>query len=269
MVEQSAVNRLVVGSSPSWGGLLLIILKLMSIFSIELYLYTLQQELNNFLIEQINTINPLSFLTILIGGVLTSFNPCMVSSIPMAIGYINKQSYKILYSLYFILGILSSLITVSLVTLFAKTSYKFLSDQLPIIGAILIIFVGLNVLNIIEFKFPYINQNNRRDESFISILKIYSIGLSLGVNLSPCATPILMTVITWISLTKHIVIGFILLSIYCLGYMLPIVISISSVNHFRKIKSISIYSDLIISVAGCIIISMGTFSLCHEFFLLV
>nr|YP_010988179.1 Thiol:disulfide interchange protein [Rhodochorton tenue]WOK79397.1 Thiol:disulfide interchange protein [Rhodochorton tenue] len=236
----------------------------MNIHQLELSLYSLQQYLNNFLLEQLNSITILSFCTVLTGGILTSFNPCMLSSIPIAIASINTESQKNLYTFFFILGILSSFIIVSFITLLVKTSYGSFVSQIPILAPIILVLVGLSVLNIINLSLPSFHNDKPYRKLMLSVIEIYTVGFSVGINLSPCATPILMTVITWISSTHRIFIGCIFLCIYIIGYILPLIISISSINYFKQIKSISTHLYLIVPFFGYIIISMGSFALCHE-----
>ena len=263
MVEQSAVNRLVVGSNPSWGGFLVNILYTMNISTIELYLYNLQQITNNFLIDQLNNVTFISFFTILIGGILTSFNPCMLSSIPIAIAYINKKSQRNLYSFVFLVGILSSIILISFLTFLAQTSFSLFLAPIPILKPLITILIGLSLLNLLNFSFPSFVKETQRNKSILSVFEMYIGGLSIGLNLSPCSTPILMTVIAWISSANQLLVGVILLSIYTVGYILPIIVSIISLNHFKRIRILSLSLSSIIPVAGCLITSIGSFSFCY------
>ena len=263
MVEQSAVNRLVVGSNPSWGGLSLNILYIMNISELELYFYSLQQIANNFLIEELNNITFVSFFVILLGGILTSFNPCMLSSIPIAIAYINKNSQRNLYSGVFLLGILSSLLCISFLTLLAQTSFSFVLSSIPFLKPLITICIGLSLLNLLNFSLPSFVRETSRSKSMLSFLETYIVGVSIGLSLSPCSTPILMTVIAWISSTDQTLVGIGFLSIYTFGYILPIVVSIISINQFKRIRMLSISFSLIIPFAGCLITSMGSFSFCY------
>ena len=263
MVEQSAVNRLVVGSNPSWGGSLLNILYIMNISEFELYFYGLQQIINNFLVEELNNITFVSFLAILLGGILTSFNPCMLSSIPMAIAYINKESQRNLYSVIFLLGILSSLLFISFLTLLAQNSLSFLLSPIPLLKPLITICIGLSLLNLLSFSLPSFIRETPQNKSMLSILEIYIGGVSIGLSLSPCSTPILMTVIAWISSTNQTLVGISLLSIYTFGYILPIIVSIISINQFKRISMLSVSFSSIIPFAGCFITSIGSFSFCY------
>jgi len=234
----------------------------MNISTLELYFYGFQQIINNFLIEQLNNITFLSFFTILFGGILTSFNPCMLSSIPIAVAYINKQSQRNLYSAVFLLGILSSLVFISFLTLLAQTSFSLLLAPIPILRPLITIFIGLSLLNLFNISLPSFIKETSENKSILSVVEIYIGGVSVGLNLSPCSTPILMTVITWISSTNQVLVGVILLAIYTAGYILPIIVSIISINHFKRIRILSLSLSSIIPFVGCLITSMGSFSFC-------
>ena len=235
----------------------------MNISELELYFYGLQQIINNFLIEELNHITFLSFFAILLGGILTSFNPCMLSSIPIAIAYINKKSQRNLYSVVFILGILSSLLFISFLTLLAQTSFSFLLSPVPLLKPLITICIGLSLLNLLNFSFPSFIRETSRNKSMLSVLETYIGGVSIGLSLSTCSTPILMTVISWIISTNQTLVGISLLAIYTFGYILPIIVSIISINQFKRIRMLSVSFSSIIPIAGCLITSLGSFSFCY------
>ncbi len=235
----------------------------MNIQQCELYFYTLQQNTNNFLFEQLNHITLLSFLTIFFGGILTSFNPCMISSIPLAIVAINKKSQLNLLSIFFILGLLTSLLIISCLAMIARTTYSFLQYSFPFFQPLLIIAIGFSILNLININLPFYPQNRRLNQSILSLIEIYIIGISIGINISPCATPILMTVFIWITTTNNIGTGILFLLIYTSGYLIPIIVSIISIHQFIELKSVNLFFSFIIPFSGCIIISLGSFSLFH------
>lgn len=232
----------------------------MDIVTIELYFYNLQQIINNFLIEKLNNITFISFFTILFGGVLTSFNPCMLSSIPIAVAYINKQSQQNLYSAVFLLGISSSLVFISFLTLLAQTSFSLLLPTIPILKPLITICIGFSFLNIVSFSLPFFVKETPINKSLLSVLEIYIGGVSIGLNLSSCSTPILMTVITWITSTNQVLVGVILIFIYTTGYVLPIIVSIISMNQFKHIRILSLSLYSVMPLAGCLITSLGSFS---------
>lgn len=231
-----------------------------------LYIYLRQQELNQFLTNNISHVTWLSCSTILLGGLLSSISPCMLSALPISIGYINKKKNQKVHGLIFILGILTSITSIGLSTLIIKNSFTLLSEIEHIINPIIILILGLSLLNIIELQI-YMPKNIYKANSITnSLIATYFLGISTGLNISPCTTPILMTLIAWISSTKQIFTGIIFLCFYSMGYLIPIIISLISFNKMNKVKLINPIWQNIIPLSGSMIVASGTFSLLHGLF---
>lgn len=153
-------------------------------------------------------------------GVLTSFSPCSLSSIPLIIGYITNikdinTKKSLLYSIIFVtgaavtfiaLGLLFSLIGLA-VTLPVKTMYV-------IIGILMIViaFQIFEFINIIPL-FNLINKNNKRGR-----IGAFITGILSGFISSPCSTPVLIAILLLIMKEKNIIYGIILMAAYSLGH---------------------------------------------------
>lgn len=151
-------------------------------------------------------------LLVFSAGVLTSFSPCSLSSIPLIIGYITNikdinTKKSLLYSIIFVtgaavtfiaLGLLFSLIGLA-VTLPVKTMYV-------IIGILMIViaFQIFEFINIIP-SFNLINKNNKRGK-----IGAFITGILSGFISSPCSTPVLIAILLLIMKEKNIIYGIIL-----------------------------------------------------------
>lgn len=230
-----------------------------------LYIYLKQQELNYFFNDNIYTTTWLSCSTILLGGILSSLSPCMISVLPLSIGYINSKKHPAIHSLIFIIGILTSITALGLCTIILKNSYAIFSNIGYILSPILMLILGLSLLNIVEIKL-YVPSNISNNKNKINHwFSSYLIGISIGFNVSPCTTPILMTLITWISSTQQILTGIIFLLFYSIGYLAPIIISLISFNQIKQMNFINPLWNNVIPISGSMIIAGGTFSLLHQF----
>ena len=264
MVEQSAVNRLVVGSNPSWGAILYIQnIQLMN--NVSLFLYLKQQNINQFLTNNISHITWISCTTILLGGLLSSISPCMVSALPISIGYINSKKNQVVHGIIFICGILSSITLIGLSTFLLNNSYGLISNIENIINPIFLLIIGLSLLNIVELKLYLPNNIYTTDNTVNHFITTYILGISTGLNVSPCTTPILMTLVAWISSTKQIFTGFIFLIFYSIGYLIPIIVSMLSFNQIKKFNLMYPIWNNVIPLCGSLVVAAGTFSLLHQF----
>ena len=115
-------------------------------------------------------------------------SPCHLSSIPLIIGFINKQGrvsvkYAFFLSLVFAIGIL---ITVAVIGLITASLGRLLGD-LGQIGnyliAIIFFVVGLYLLNIIKIDWGSFNSSSVKQKGWLAALIL---GLLLGIGLGPC-----------------------------------------------------------------------------------
>ena len=151
-------------------------------------------------------------------------------------------------------------------TLILKQSYLIFSNFSRIINPIIILIIGLSLLNIIEVSIYTPSQIKMQNFMINSLAKTYVVGLSIGFNISPCTTPILMTLIAWISTTQQILTGFFFLSIYSIGYITPIIIILISFNNIKNINLINPIWYNIVPLSGSVVVATGTFSLLRQLF---
>jgi len=162
--------------------------------------------------------SPLDFVFAFFGGLLASFTPCVYPLIPISTGYIvgNAQNSKIkgfLLSLFYVTGIAitySSLGILAVLTgrIFGEFS---VNPLVNLISGILILIFGLSMFDLFHFNFT-LNLKapiHRKRSYFLALF----LGLVSGLMISPCLTPILGAILTYLSTTKNILYGgFLLLS---------------------------------------------------------
>jgi cytochrome c-type biogenesis protein len=237
-----------------------------SLLQTELSLYKVQEFLRNVLIYKTYDVTFTSFIVVFIGGFFTSFNPCMLSSLPLTIASLNKQVSVRWNKYLFLMGIITSLALIGVLASIARQTYWKLLSQIPMLVPVLTILVGLNLLNLFHFKLPVLSMIIPEEVQMISFLETYLYGLSVGFVISPCSTPILMTLIMWIATTQNIVIGLSFILLYAVGYLSPIIVCIISLDSFRRAKYFNgIWNELILA-GGFIMLSSGSFLLLHQFF---
>lgn len=162
--------------------------------------------------------SPLDFIFAFFGGILASLTPCVYPIIPISAGYIvgnaqNSRSKGFLLSLFYVTGIAitySSLGILAVLTgrIFGEFS---LNPIINLASGILILFFGLSMFDLFHFNFT-LNLKlplHRKRNYFLALL----LGLVSGLMISPCLTPILGAILSYLSTTKNIFYGgFLLLS---------------------------------------------------------
>ena len=162
--------------------------------------------------------SPLDFILAFFGGLLASFTPCVYPLIPISTGYIigNAQNSKIkgfLLSLFYVTGIA---ITYSSLGILAVLSGRIFGEfsvnpVVNLVSGILILIFGISMFDLFHFNFTLdLRAPVHRKRSYFLALFL---GLVSGLMISPCLTPILGAILTYLSTTKNVLYGgFLLLS---------------------------------------------------------
>nr|YP_010728859.1 cytochrome c biogenesis protein transmembrane region [Lithothamnion corallioides]WEA76963.1 cytochrome c biogenesis protein transmembrane region [Lithothamnion corallioides] len=233
----------------------------------ELSLYAFQQFISRSLYINFYLKQPLFFLLLFLSGVFTVFNPCMFSMLPISLSYITSSDNKSINQFSFFLGLSSS--SILFLVFFSILNYKYhsLFIVLPLISACIAVILGLYLLNILQVR-PDINL------PFISAMsnvyvRNYIWGFLLGINTSPCSTPILLTLLLVLSSSNDYLLIFFYMVIYLLGYMFPLLLFILLILQFRFVnnKLFSFTSSIFTSLIGCTVLSFGILRLLEKIFL--
>lgn len=230
-----------------------------------MYFYYIEQNLYKLTAYQSNNTILFMFIIIFLSGMMTSLNPCLLSLLPIITSYINT-SYQHFYKKHlFIFGLISSfLITITLTTVF-NIYFKYSTISIPIISSLYMIFLGLNVLNIIELRFLK-NSNNNAFSTTNNAIMDYAVGLLVGLHSSSCSTPILATIIFWVSQSKLTLISLLYILCYSLGYSLPIIILVTTTINFTKFLKVEKMWIHMILFSGSVVLGLGNLSLLSNIF---
>nr|YP_010925893.1 cytochrome c biogenesis protein transmembrane region [Neoporphyra seriata]WKD84125.1 cytochrome c biogenesis protein transmembrane region [Neoporphyra seriata] len=236
---------------------------------LDLFIYNSQHLINTITLYQLNHLNATSFSFIFLSGLFTSLSPCVISILPVCILYISGENQKltsinkIKNLLIFCLGTISSFITLGVVATLLTKTYSQFFNGLPIISAIIIIYMGFNSLNIVPLESPKFDGLANNSNYYV---KMYLGGVGVGTAISSCSTPIFITLLVWINSLQKIFIGLIFILIYSLGYIFPIIIGSIFSSNFLKLKHFSVWNNLWAPFSGTILLSTGTFSLFSSLF---
>ena len=273
MVERSAVNRLVVGSNPSWGDIVKITYNyeytLMSFFIhtynyITIIFYLLQKQIYLSLLLESNHFNILKVMSLILIGIFTSITPCFLSVAPTLISYTNFLSISFFRKKIFYLGVLSSFIIIIATFYYGSYQLRYIFTSLPIFIAIFFIILGLNLLEIFNFsidinilQFYQLNQLN-------VLIQSYLLGCLIGFSALPCNASLILTTVLWLSKTDNTIQACINLIIYVFGCLLPfIVVLYIPMNSLKIDKFVNVWSS-IISLLAFIILSTNSFILFQQ-----
>ncbi len=230
------------------------------------YIYELEQFANNLVTSQLTHLNLTSVAIIFTAGLLTSLTPCMLSMLPITIGYIGGYETKnrlqaAIASTWFALGLATTLAALGIIAAFVGRIYGQVGVGLPIIVSMIAILMGLNLLEALPFQLPAFGGMNWISKDLPPPVRSYLIGLTFGVVASPCSTPVLATLLAWIASTHDLVLGAGLLLAYTAGYVAPLILAGTFTAAIKNLLELRRWSGWITPVSGAILVGFGVFSL--------
>ncbi|HZO18290.1 MAG TPA: cytochrome c biogenesis protein CcdA [Gemmatimonadaceae bacterium] len=168
---------------------------------------------------------PLAFL----GGVLTSLTPCIYPMIPITASLVGGQTVgtdgrnkrrAVALTFAYVLGLALFYAILGLIAGMTGTMFGSVSTNpwLHLAIANLLILAALAMLDVIPIRLPAAlaaraasaGEGGRIAGAFV-------MGAASGLVAAPCGAPVMVTVLTWVSLTKSAALGFLYLFVFSLG----------------------------------------------------
>jgi len=225
----------------------------------------------------------ISLIMAFTAGVFTFLSPCILPLIPAYLSYLTGISFHeisektdparrqkirsvtIFHALGFIFGF-------SLIFMFLGASVTFLGKQLfqhqavlKKIGALVIMFFGLVIMDVIKIPFLSGEKKISYKKDGISFLGSITVGAVFAAAWTPCIGPILGSILIYASSTESARSGIRLLGAFSLGLGLPFFLAAFLVNtvlaYIRKIERyirwIKIASGIILIIFGILLLTGG------------
>jgi len=234
--------------------------------TLQTQLYWLEHFANTLVSEQLAHLTPASVGIIFLAGLLTSLTPCMLSMLPITIGYIGGYETQTrlqaaVQSTWFALGLATTLAGLGLLAAVVGKIYGQIGLGLPLVVSAIAILMGLNLLEALPLRLPSLGGLEWISKDLPIGMRAYLIGLTFGLVASPCSTPVLATILAWISATKDPVLGSALLLAYAVGYVAPLVLAGTFTASIKKLLELRRWSGWITPASGVLLVGFGVFSL--------
>lgn len=196
-------------------------------------------------------------------GIISVLSPCILPLLPAVLA--TSAGKNKLRPLAIVLGVSISFTIMGVATSAFGAVFNAYTDQLKILAEILILIMGFALLFDISLfnafsKFPLLGKMN--DEGPVSG---FLLGLSLGVLWIPCVGPILGSILTMVAVTGNTATGALTLSIYSLGFAIPMLLFAYSA-HFSssKIRLISKWDMVFKKGAGIVLVFVGLYMIYQD-----
>jgi len=209
--------------------------------------------------------NPfLAYLGVFIGGILSSSSPCVLATIPLVIGYVGGYSEgdrrkAFLYSLTFILGLSITFTILGAIASLLGGLFGIISRTWYFIVGGIAIAIGLNLIGLFELNLPvpvHLQPKQR------GILGAFLLGIFFGIVSSPCATPVLALILTFVASKGEVAYGTSLLFVYALGHCALIFLAGTAtgfVENFIKSKGLINITTWGKRIGGSIVVLVGIY----------
>ena len=165
-------------------------------------------------------------------------------------------------ALGFSFGVSSSLSILGVFSTVVGSTYGQTGPVLPCLASSVAIAMGLNLLEVVQLGFPSAFQNF--DPKSLSVdlppvLRSYLAGLAFAFVSSPCSTPVLATLLAYVSTLENPGSGGGLLLAYAAGYVTPLLVAATATENLKRIPAIRKYSQWINPASGMLLVAGGTY----------
>ena len=216
---------------------------------------------------------------VILGGLITAFNPCCLPMYPAVFGFIGgaccnntvatsteceQLVSKPLTSitLLFVLGMAAAtsimgMLTAGLGWVFGRFDTPFL-----MLLAVVPLLMGLNLLGLLPFRLPVWHSTRLHaiaDEKLKHKVTAFSAGLLFSLAIAPCATPILLGILTIVAMQGDLVYGGILMFIYGLGAGLPLLLIGHGFERWRQYFSAPAHQRWLRYLSGTLLVGIGIY----------
>ncbi|KAB0665050.1 cytochrome c biogenesis protein CcdA [Oryzomonas japonica] len=222
-------------------------------------------------IEQIITLYPLlAFGAVFLAGVFSSASPCVLATIPLVVGFVGgysdgNRAKAFRYSLAFVMGLSLTFTVFGAAAGLLGTMFGTMGGPWYLIAGVIALVMGGQMMGLYEIRLPI-----RRDfkPKRGGLVGAFLLGLFFGVVSSPCATPVLVVLLTLVAGKGQVLYGIALLFCYAIGHCLLMLFAgtfTGFVEGFVKARGVIDFSLWAKRVSGGAVALVGGWFIWHGF----
>ena len=204
-------------------------------------------------------------LAVFVGGILTAANPCVLATVPLLMAYVSGRddvrSFRrgIVLSLVFVAGLSLAFAALGVVAALAGTMLGDVGRFWDYAILAVCLLMGAHLTGLLEVPMPSVNVTPK----WRGLPGAFLLGCLFGAVSTPCATPILVVVLTYIAGTgASVPYGALLLVFYALGHSLLILIAGASASAAKGLvasKGLARAGRVLRVAAGILIGAVGVY----------
>lgn len=222
-------------------------------------------------IEQIIAVYPLvAFGAVFLAGVISSASPCVLATIPLVVGFVGGYAegdrWKAFrYSLAFILGLSLTFTAFGAAAGLLGTMFGTLGGWWYVAAGAVAVAMGLQMAGLYEIRLPIRREFKPKRGGLVGA---FLLGLFFGVVSSPCATPVLVVILTYVASQGEVLYGVALLFVYALGHCLLMLAAgtfTGFIEAFVKAKGVVSFSTWAKHISGVVVTVVGVWFIWQAF----
>lgn len=206
----------------------------------------------------------LAFGVVFLAGVVSSASPCVLATVPLVVGYVGgyadgdrRAAFR--YSLAFVLGLSLTFTAFGAAAGLIGTMFGTLGGRWYLAAGAVALLMGLQLMGCYELRLPFRCDYRPRQAGVIGS---FLLGLFFGVVSSPCATPVLVVLLTVVATKGEILYGVALLFTYAIGHcllMLAAGTSVGFVESLARAKGVVNFSAWTKRLGGLMVALVGVY----------
>ncbi|MFM7269099.1 MAG: cytochrome c biogenesis protein CcdA [Cyanobium sp.] len=222
---------------------------------------------------------PLTLGLVFGGGLLTSLGPCSLSLLPVTLAYLAgfskdtasttppsspaPASHPLPWqrSLSFTAGIVLSLVLLGLGSGLLGRLYGSLPRQIPLLVAVVAVTMGLNLLGLLRLPLPPGPDPERWRRLVPAPLGPLAAGLAFGLAATPCTTPVLAVLLTWMAQSGQPLMGMLLLMAFGAGQVMPLLLAGTAAASLPALLGLRRVGQWIPPISGVVLLTTGALML--------
>jgi len=217
---------------------------------------------------------------VIVGGLITAFNPCCLPMYPAIFGFMGRSCCQVAEcegdalpspqiqtrtALIFVFGMAIATALMGLLTAGLGWVFGRFDPLFQVVLALVPLAMGLHLLGLFPIKLPAWSVNGLPDfataQRYQHAITAFGAGLAFSLAIAPCATPILLGILTLVAMQGDMVWGTVLMFIYGLGTGIPLLLIGHGYERLQPYFAVPRHLQWLRAVSGLLLMGVGSYML--------